>query len=60
MKKTFQENVFICDDFSLTVKKTSCVENIGFWGLYGTKNAPHNFRDRTKWMVPLDLPRLRV
>ena len=38
----------------------SCIENIRFWGSYGKCNGSANFRDRTKWMVPLDLARLRV
>ena len=60
MKKTFRENVFICEYFSLNLKKTSCVKNMGFCGLYGKEQGSPNFRDITKWMVPLDLARLRV
>ena len=37
MNTTFRENVFICEDFLATVKKTSCIENIRFWG--STENA---------------------
>ena len=31
-----------------------------FGGIYGKEQKSHNFRDRTKWMVPFDLARLRV
>ena len=31
MKNTILENVFVCEDFLLTVKKTSYIENIRFW-----------------------------
>ena len=40
--------------FLETEKKTSCVENIGFLGLYGKEQGSSNFRDRTKWMVPFE------
>ena len=33
---------------------------MGFLGLHGKEQESPNFRDRTKWMVPLDLARLRV
>ena len=61
MKKIFQENVFICEDFSLNRKENELRRKYGiFGGLYGKEQRSPNFRDRTKWMVPLDLARLRV
>ena len=61
MKKTFRENVFICEDFSLNRKKNELRRKYGiFCWLYGKEQGSTNFRDRTKWMVPLDLARLRV
>ena len=51
---------FVCENFLSTVKKTSCIKNIRFLGgLWEMLRLP-NFTDRTKWMVPLDLARLRV
>ena len=32
MKNTFLENVFVCEDFFSTIKKTSCIENIRVFG----------------------------
>ena len=42
MKNTFWENVFVCKNFLLTVKKTSCIENIRFLGglLAGLEKVP--------------------
>ena len=60
MKKTFRENVFICEDFSVNRKENELRRKHGFLGLYGKEQGSPNFRDRTKWMVPLDLARLRV
>ena len=57
MKKTFRENVFICEDFSLNCKENELRENMGFWG---KEQGSSNFSDRTKWLVPLELARLRV
>ena len=61
MKKTFRKNVFICEDFSLNRKKNELRRKYGILrGLYRKEQGSPNFRDRTKWMVPLDLARLRV
>ena len=61
MKKTFPENVFICDDFSLNRKENELRRKYRvFGGSTEKNNEPQNFRDRRKWMVPLDLARLRV
>ena len=60
MKKTFRENVFICDDISLNCKENELRRKYRVFGALRKKNEPPNFRDRTKWMVPLDLARLRV
>ena len=60
MKNTFRENDFVCKDFLSTVKKTSCIKNIGVLVVYGKQNNSSNFRDRTKLMLPLDLARFRV
>ena len=61
MKKTFRENVFICEDFSLNCNEKELRRK--YWvlgGLYGKEIGSPNIRDRTKWKVPLDLARLRV
>ena len=60
MKKTFRENVFICEDFSPNHKENELRRKYGIFGGFTEKNKDPNFRDRTKWMVPLDLARLRV
>ena len=60
MKKTFQENVFICDDFSLNRKENELRIKYRVFGGSTEKKCTPNFRDRTKWMVPLDLARLKV
>ena len=61
MKKTFRENVFICDDFSLNRKENELrIKYRVFGGPTEKTTNPPNFRDRRKWMVPLDLARLRV
>ena len=61
MKKTFRENVFICEDFSLSRKENKLCRKYGILrGLYGKEQESPNFGDRTKWMVPLDLARLGV
>ena len=60
MKKTFRENAFICEDFSLNRKENELRRKRDFGGLYGKEQGSPNFRDRTKWMVPLDLAQLRV
>ena len=59
MKKTFRENAFVCEDFSLNHKENELHRKYVFWGVYG-KYYSSNFRDKTKFMVPLDLARLRV
>ena len=38
MKNTFWENVFVCGNFLSTINKTSCIENIRFFG-GSTENA---------------------
>ena len=75
MKNTFWENIFVSENFLSTVKKPSCRENIRFlvglrkmlrlyrkmlrlYGLY--VNAKVYRKDKTKWIVPLDLAQLRV
>ena len=60
MKKTFQENVFICEDFSLNRKENELRKKYWVLGALRKITRIPNFRDRTKWMVPLDLTRLRV
>ena len=56
MKKTSRGNVFICEDFSLNRKENKLRRKCGILrGLYGKEKESPNFRDRTKWMVPLDL-----
>ena len=54
MKKTFRENVFICEDFSLNRKENELRIKYGILrGLYEKEQESSNFRD---WgMVPLDL-----
>ena len=37
-KNTFLENVFVCENFLSTIKKTSCIENIRCLG-ESTENA---------------------
>ena len=59
-KNTFRENDFVCEDFSLNRKENDVHRKYRFWGVYGKEEGSPNFRDRTKWMVPLDLARLRV
>ena len=61
MKKTFREIVFVCEDFSLNRKENELHRKYKVFG-GSTKNEMDcsNFRDRTKWMFPLDLARLRV
>ena len=58
IKKTFRENVFVCKDFSLNRKENELHRK--YMVLGATENGMANFRDRTKWLVPLDLARLRV
>ena len=61
MKKTFRENVFICEDFSLNRKENEELRRkYGIFGGSTEKNKDPPILDRTKWMVPLDLARLRV
>ena len=61
MKKTFRENVFICEDFSLNGKENELRRKYGILrGLCGKEQGSPNFRDGTKWMVPLDSAQLRV
>ena len=55
MKKTFRENVFVCEDFSLNRKENELHRKYKVLGGYGKCYDSANFRDRTKWMVPLDL-----
>ena len=61
MKKPFWEIVFVCEVFSLNHKENELHRKYKVLG--GSKENEmdcSNFRDRTKWMVPLDLARLRV
>ena len=60
MKKTFRENVFVCEDFSLNHKENKLQRKYIFWGVYLKYSCSSNFRDRTKLMLPLDLARLRA
>ena len=60
MKKTFRENVFIYEDFSLNRKENELHRKYRFWGVCGKEQGSPSFSDRTKWMVPLDLARLKV
>ena len=61
MKKTFRENIFICDDFSLNHKENELRRKYRVFGGSTEKIMhPANFRDRAKLTVPLDLARLRV
>ena len=60
MKKTFRENVIVCEDFSLNCKENELHKKFWFLGGLRKRTRIPNFRDRTKWMVPLDLAGLRV
>ena len=61
MKKTFQKIFFICEDFSLNRKENELRRKYRVLaGSMEKRLHTPNFRDITKWMVPLDLARLRV
>ena len=61
MKKAFREIIFVCEDFSLNREENELHRKYKVLG-GSTENEMDcsNFRYRTKWMVPLDLARLRV
>ena len=60
MKKAFREIDFVCKDFSLNRKENELHRKYKvFGGSRENEMDCSNFRDRTKWMVPLDLTRLR-
>ena len=59
MKNIFRENGFVCEDFSLNRKENELHRKYRFFGgVHGKYYS--NFRDRTKFMLPLYLARLRV
>ena len=64
MKNTFHDNVFVREYFLLTVKKTSCIENIrlleGLRKMLRLRQFECLIIDRTKLMLPLDLAPLKV
>ena len=56
----FRENVFVCEDFLSTVKKTSYRNKKAFGGTAIKDNWPFNFRDSVNLKLSLHIVHIYV